>query len=128
MRSKPSSLSYWFLAGLSMEQCYQNNNLVCQQIRNTMNYHQHKFNVYEQHFGIPNNDIPLTCAVPPNPFNLWFPPADPYYAGLFQYTTGTVYRLDSILCEPAMLSRRKLSGDPPETLRGGLRWVSGYSG
>ena len=79
-----------------MEQCYQNNNLVCQQIRNTMNYHQHKFNVYQQHFGIPNDDIPLTCTVPPNPFNLWFPPADPYYAGFFQYTTGTVYRLDSI--------------------------------
>jgi hypothetical protein len=55
-----------------------------------MNYHQHKFNVYEQHFGIPNDNIPLTCTVPPNPFNLWFPPADPYYAGLFQYTTGTV--------------------------------------
>ena len=76
-----------------MEQCYQNNNLVCQQIRNTMNYHQHKFNVYEQHFGIPNNILP-TCTVPPNPFNLWFPQADPYYTGLFQYTTGTVYRLD----------------------------------
>ena len=78
-----------------MEQCYQNNNLVCQQIRNTMNYHHHKFNVYEQHFGVLNNDIPLN-TVPPNPFNLWFPPANPYYGGLFQYTTGTVYRLDNI--------------------------------
>ena len=76
-----------------MEQCYQNNNLVCQQIRNTLNYQHHKFNVYEQHFGIPTDILP-TCTVPPNPFNLWFPPADPYYAGLFQYNAGTVYRLD----------------------------------
>ena len=83
------------VAGMSMEQCYQDNNLVCQQIRNMQNYQHHKFNVYEQHFGI-SNDIPLNNTVTPNPFNLWFPPAVPYYAGLFQYTTGTVYRLDSI--------------------------------
>lgn len=54
-----------------MDQCYQNENLVSQQIRNM------HFSVYEQHFGI-TNDIPLTCTVPPNPF-LWFPPVHGIY-------------------------------------------------
>ena len=57
------------------------------------------------------------------------------WRGKGQSENGNIYlfyllSLQYIPCEPAMLSRQKLSGDPPETLwrgsRGGFRGVSGY--
>ena len=46
---------------------------------------------------------------------------DPYKPASEQFNGSGSYGTMStnLPCEPAMLSRRKLSGDPPETLRGG---------